>query len=71
MAYNIISDVPKERLKIISFEGETWRQLMGHSPYLVSSLDRIWYKNTIYYNISLDNFFKYVLHRDEDDNDEE
>ena len=71
MTYNIISDVPKERLKIISFEGETWRQLMGHSPYLVSSLDRIWYKNTIYYNISLDNFFKYVLHRYEDEDDEE
>ena len=65
--YNIISNIREEDLKKFSLEGETWKRLMGCSPYLYSSKDRIYYKGTIYYNISLDDFFKYVLHAGEDD----
>lgn len=65
--YNVISNIREEDLEKFSLEGETWKRLMGCSPYLCSSKGRIYYKGTIYYNISLDDFFKYVLHAGEDD----
>lgn len=67
MSYFVIHNVDEERLKIISFEGETWRRLMGRSPYMVSSEGRIWYQNTIYSGLTLDEFFEYVLHKGEND----
>ena len=65
MTYNIIENVKKENLNAFCHTGEEFKQLLS-SPYLVSNKDRIWYNDRIYYNISLDDFFKYVLHKGED-----
>ena len=64
--YNIIHDIKREDLERVSFEDEEFRQVLS-SPYLISNYNRIWYKDTIYYNISLDDFFKYVIHKGEED----
>ena len=66
--YSIIENIPRDRLESVSFHGEEFKQLLK-SPYLVSNMKRIWYNNTIYYNITLDDFFKYVLHEGEEDYD--
>lgn len=65
MRYCIISNVNKDELKSYCYEGEEFKQILS-SPYLVSNKGRIWYNNTIYYEISLDDFFKYVLHKGEE-----
>lgn len=65
MTYNVIENVKKENLNLFCFTDEQFKPLLS-SPYLVSNRDRIWYNDRIYYNISLDDFFKYVLHKGED-----
>ena len=67
MKYCVINNVKLEDLDKYTIEGESWKRLMGSSPYLVSTNNRIWYKDTIYYDISLEDFFKYVVHLGEDD----
>lgn len=64
--YSRIDNIKLEDLDKASILGETWKRLMGSSPYLVSSHNRIWYNNSIYYNISLNDFFRYVLHEGDD-----
>lgn len=66
MRYCIIENVPRDRLSSYCLLDEEFRQILS-SPYLVSNKDRIWYKDCIYYDLTLDEFFKYVLHGDEDE----
>lgn len=65
LSYSIIENVKKEDLLRYSYADEEWKQVLA-SPYLISNHKRIWYNNTIYYGISLDDFFDYVLHGDDD-----
>lgn len=66
MRYCVIENVKREDLPRYCFQDEEFKQVLS-SPYLVSNHKRIWYKDTIYYSISLEDFFKYVLHGGEDD----